>query len=343
MASSGVHYEASGVTMQEGKRTAGRRLAVASLLAVALAACSKPGTQGYQGYVEGEFVHVASAFAGNLEQLDVQRGSEVERGTALYALESENEKAQREEAEERVRNAEAQLADLLKPRRPSEIEAARAQLAQAQAALALSRAELARTEDLVARNFVSRQRLDEARSAYDRDRARVTQLQAEVTTARLAARPDAIAAARASVKAARAAVEQADWRLQQKAVAAPVAGVVTETLYVRGEWVAAGAPVIVLLPPANIKVRFFVPEKIVGALKTGEAVSVSCDGCAGAVAARITYIAPQAEFTPPVIYSKERRDKLVFLVEARPAPQDAMKLHPGQPVDVRVAGDERAR
>ena len=113
-----------------------------------------------------------------------------------------------------------------------------------------------------------------------------------------------------------------------------VAGTVTDTLFVNGEWVPAGAPVVAMLPPANVKVRFFIPESRLGAVKLGQKVSLTCDGCPAPVSAAITFIAPQAEYTPPVIYSKDSRAKLVFLAEARPQPADAAKLHPGQPVDV---------
>ncbi len=319
------------------------RVAAVALGVMALVSCNKNETRGYQGYVEGEYARVAAAFAGTLERLDVQRGAQVKRGEPLFGLESENETAARREAEERLRSAEAQLANLQKSRRPSEIEAVRAQLAQAQASLQLSQAQLRRTEDLVTRNFVSRAQLDEARSARERDAARVEQLQAELKTARLAAREDEIRSAQAAVSAARATLEQADWRLRQKTVAAPVDGLVTDTLFVRGEWVPAGAPVVSLLPPPNVKLRFFVPETALGGLKQGQKVAVHCDGCPSSVAAQITYIAPQAEYTPPVIYSRESRSKLVFLVEARPSPQDAVRLHPGQPVDVYPEGDHPAR
>jgi HlyD family secretion protein len=116
-------------------------------------------------------------------------------------------------------------------------------------------------------------------------------------------------------------------------VAASVAGRVTDTLFARGDWVPSGAPVVSLLPPGNVKVRFFVPETQLGTVSVGQKVAVSCDGCAP-ISATVSFIAPQAEYTPPVIYSKESRSKLVFLVEAKPAPEDALKLHPGQPVDV---------
>jgi len=98
--------------------------------------------------------------------------------------------------------------------------------------------------------------------------------------------------------------------------------------------VPAGKPVVSLLPPANIKLRFFVPETLVGSLKTGQRVTANCDGCSAPIAATISYIAPNSEFTPPVIFSKESRAKLVFMIEAVPAAADATKLKPGQPVDV---------
>ncbi|HSQ05187.1 MAG TPA: HlyD family efflux transporter periplasmic adaptor subunit, partial [Burkholderiales bacterium] len=275
------------------------------LVAMVIAGCNREEPGAYHGYVEGEYVRVATSFAGSLEQLDVQRGVQVTRGDALFALENENEAAARREAEERLRNAEAQLANLEKARRPTEIESARAQLEQAQAALKLSRAQLRRTEELVARNFVSKAQLDEARSAYERDQARAEQLRADLATAKLAAREDEIKAARAAVAAARATLEQADWRLRQKSVTAPVAGLVADTLFVKGEWVPAGAPVVTLLPPPNIKVRFFVPEPVVGSIHEGQGVVLNCDGCPRDIPARVTFISPQAEYTPPVIYSKE--------------------------------------
>ena len=303
-------------------------------LALALAACGNSGPQPLQGYVEGEYVRIAAPFAGTLVKLDIQRGQQVDAGAPLFALEAESEDAARREAEERVRRADAQVDDLKKPRRDTEIDAVRAQLAQTQAVAANSERELARQADLASKGFVSQQRVDEARAERDRDRARVAELQAQLGTARLGARPDEIRAAEAEARAAREALKQADWKLRQKTVAATVAGTVTDTLFVRGEFVPAAAPVVSMLPPANVKVRFFIPESQLGAVKIGQKVSLACDGCAAPVAAAVTYIAPQAEFTPPVIYSKDSRAKLVFLAEARPEPADAAKLHPGQPVDV---------
>jgi HlyD family secretion protein len=113
-----------------------------------------------------------------------------------------------------------------------------------------------------------------------------------------------------------------------------VKALVHDTLYSEGEYVNAGQPVVSLLPPGNLKMRFFVPETIVGALKLGQEVRAVCDGCGAPIGAKISYVSRQAEFTPPVLYSREQRAKLVFLIEARPAPADALRLKPGQPLDV---------
>jgi len=303
---------------------------------VLLAACGERAPPSLQGYVEGEYVRIAAPFAGTLVRLEVRRGQEIAEGAAIFALEAGSEDAARREAEERARRAQAQLEDLRKGKRTTEIDAARAQLAQAEVAARLSERELARQIDLVSKGFVSQQRADESHAARDRDRARVAELQNQLGTVRAGARPDEIRAAEAEAAAAREALAQADWKLRQKSVAATVTGTVTDTLFTQGEWVPAGAPVVALLPPANVKVRFYVPEPRLGALKVGEKVAVACDGCGGDVAATVSYVAPQAEYTPPVIYSKDSRAKMVFLVEARPDPAQAARMHPGQPVDVKL-------
>jgi HlyD family secretion protein len=301
---------------------------------LALAACGNTAPDALQGYAEGEYVRVASPSAGQLQRLAVKRGDRVKAGDPLFALEQANEAAARREAADRLARAQAQLENLRKAKRPTEIEAVRAELDQAEAALKLAEANLKRQEELFRENFISRERLDDGRTAVARDRARVAEARAQLATAHLPARTDEIRAAEAEVAAARAALDQANWRLEQKAQRAPQDALVQDTLFVLGEWVPAGAPVVSLLPPGNIKVRFFVPEQRLGTVRVGQPVAMTCDGCGAPIGGTVSYIAPQAEFTPPVIYSRERREKLVFLVEARPAPADAAKLHPGQPVEV---------
>lgn len=310
-----------------------KNLAFPLALALVLAGCGKSDPADLQGYVEAEYVRVAAPFAGTLVKLGVKRGQSVAPGEALFRLEAESEDAGRREAEEQARRAQAQLDDARKGPRATEVEAVRAQLTQAEVAERNAERELARAEDLVAKRFVSQQQADTARTERDRARARVAELKAQLATTVSGRRPDEIRAAEAEAKAAQAALAQADWKLRQKTVGSAVAGLVYDTLFVEGEWVPAGTPVVSLLPPQNVKVRFFVPEPRVGALRVGQPVTVRCDGCEP-VKATVSYVSRQAEFTPPVIYSKESRGKLVFMVEARPAPEAAAKLHPGQPVDV---------
>ncbi len=335
-----VRKAASGATRRglNGARGSGAaRWFVAIAVMTVMDGCAERSDGAFQGYAEGEYVRVAAPFAGNLQALSVRRGTQVNAGDALFTLEQENEMAARREAQEKVRNADAQLANLRKSRRQPEIDAVNAQLEQARASLKLSEVNLKRQEQLVAANFVSKEKVDEARAGFERDKAHVAELEAQLATARLAARQDEIRAAEFNVAAARAALAQADWKVAQKTVLAPVTGLVNDTNYVLGEWVPAGSPVVSMLPPQNIKARFFVPESALGSIKVGQPVSLRCDGCETPIVAQISFIAPQAEFTPPVIYSRDTRAKLVYLVEARTTPADAVRLHPGQPLDVTLA------
>jgi len=310
-----------------------------ALVAVAgLAACSSGPADTFQGYGEGEYVYVASPYAGQLEKLAVSRGTQVAAGAALFVLEHGVEQAAVAAAEAKLRNAEATIANLAAGRRKPELDALRAQIDSAGAALKLSKLQLAQNERLQASGYISQDALNVARANYDRDVAQLAQMEAQLQTGLISlGRQPEIAAARANFDAARADLAQARVRLEQKTGLAPAAGLVQDTFYREGEWVQAGNPVVSLLPPGNIKVRFFVPETVVGRLSIGAAVSVSCDGCAAPIEARISYVSPQAEYTPPVIYSRESRAKLVFLIEARPGAADALKLRPGQPVDVKLA------
>ncbi|HZM33698.1 MAG TPA: HlyD family efflux transporter periplasmic adaptor subunit [Burkholderiales bacterium] len=312
-----------------------RPLALCLALAL-LAGCGEAGDAGSrQGYIEGEFVLLASPYGGQLEKLHVRRGDRVAAGSPVFALEAAAERAARAEAAERLRNAQARLDNLQAARRAPEIDALLAQLAQASTAAELSASQLAQQEKLFKGGFIAESRLDEARSAHRRNEAHVAEVQAQLRTARLPLGREAeLAAAQAEVAGARAALEQAEWRLSQKALAAPAAAVVQDTFFVEGEWVPAGRPVASLLPPGNLKARFYIPETLLSSVSPGKAVEIRCDGCPAPVAAKVSFVSSQAEYTPPVLYSKESRSKLVFLVEARLDPADAANLRPGQPVDV---------
>jgi HlyD family secretion protein len=305
-----------------------------------LSACQEQNPeQVFQGYVEGEYVEVAAPLAGELATLDVSRGAQVRAGDLLFTLEREEQRAEVAAAGQELRRAESRLADLGKGERPSELAALRSRLAAARSAYELSRNEFARREELFGRKIISREELDRARTAQERDQAALSDLQAQLDTARLGGRADVVAAARAEVATARARLRKAEWALAQKSRRAAQAALVFDTLFEPGEFVPAGYPVVSLLPPEHIKLRFFVPESLIGSLRIGQRLAVTVDGTGGPLRAAISYIAPQAEYTPPVIFSRETRAKLVFLVEARPDPSIAARLHPGQPVDVRLEPD----
>ncbi len=313
-------------------RTSAAILAVAA----ALAACGKSEPPGYQGYVEGEFVHVSSPIAGRLDQLLVKRGDQIAVGAPLFALEAVSESAALRQAQEQLKAAQAQLADLNLGKRPPERDVTRAQLAQAQVDEQKLANQLARDEAQFAVGGIARQQLDDSRAARASAAAKVQQLQSELTVAALPSRGEQIKAQAAQTAAAQAAVDQARWKLDQKTVVATHAGRVFDTPYRLGEWIAAGSPVVRMLPPQYIKVRFFVPEAILGGLSVGRSVSIHCDGCAEDVPGTLSYVSTEAEFTPPVIYSNETRGKLVFMIEARPSADSNVKLNPGQPVSVRL-------
>ena len=133
---------------------------------------------------------------------------------------------------------------------------------------------------------------------------------------------------------AQARLNSSQTRLTRRKVFSPVDGTVQEVYFRPGEMVPAGRPVLALLPPGNIKVRFYVPETVLPTIAYGDTIKIGCDGCAGDLTARVSFIAKQSEFTPPVIYSTEERSKLVFLVEALPDKPGALRV--GQPVDVSV-------
>jgi HlyD family secretion protein len=304
-----------------------------SLIGV-LAGCQSAEEARFQGYVEGEPVLVAAQQSGQLTSLAVQRGNEVKTGTPLFSQDQATEAANVSQAKAQLAQAQAQLGNLATGKRPPEIAVIAAQLKDAQARRSLSAEQLGRQEALVAKGFVSTESLDQARTQLARDEASIAQMKAQLASARLPGRKDERAGAQAQVLASQAALDQSTIRLEQKSQLSPVAGQVQDIYYRTGEWAAPGQPIVSILPPENIKVRFFVPELSLGALRTGQTVAIHCDGCPAAMPATIRFISPTAEYTPPVLYSEKNRHRLVYLVEAWPQPKDAAQMHPGQPVDV---------
>lgn len=311
-----------------------RFLPVPFLFLAMLAGCQRAEEERFQGYVEAEPVLVAAQQNGQLTSLTVQRGDEIKTGAPLFSQDQATESANVSQAQAQLAQAQAQLSNLATGKRPPEIAAIEAQLKEAEARRTLSAGQLARQQALVAKGFVSAESLDQARTQLTRDEANTTQMKALLASARLPGRKEERAAAQSQVLASQAVLDQSTIKLEQKSQLSPVSGWVQDTYYRAGEWAAPGQPVVSILPAENIKIRFFVPEIRLGALRTGQSVEIHCDGCPASVPASIRFISATAEYTPPVLYSEKNRHRLVYLVEAWPQPQDAAKLHPGQPVDV---------
>lgn len=309
------------------------RALVGTLALVLTATACEPSEPAWlQGYAEAEYVRLAAPEAGWVGSIAVDRGDRVTAGEPLLTLEAERQRAALAVAEARLAQAQAELADLKLGDRPEELAQLEASLAEARALKLHAAQDLERQERLARTDVAAQARLDAAKARAAETRAQVVAADARLATARLPARADRIEAAAAAVDMADAAVAQARWDLDQRTVCAPADALVEDRLRQAGEWVDAGGVVLSLLPPGRVKVRFFVPEPMIGAVRVGQPVALRCDGCAPGLRGTIRFIAPEAEYTPPVIYSVEARAKLVFMVEAWPDP--GTELRPGQPVDV---------
>jgi HlyD family secretion protein len=309
-----------------------RNLALVSLFAAALAGCNETGVPAVTGYAEGEYIYVAAPEGGWVTEVLVARGAQVKVGDGLFTLDAQAQLAQRDQAAAQAAQAHAQLANAQKGRRPDEIAALDASLMQANANLTFAESDLKRAEDLKQRGFVSQSVLDAKRAQRDASAQQVKQIEANLALARKGARRDEISAAQANLDAAKAALARAEYALSQRHVLSKVAGRVEDTLRRAGEFVPPGGAVVQLLPPENVKVRFFVPEAARSKLSLGREITIACDGCEKGLKARVTFVAANAEFTPPVIYSVGSREKLVWMIEA--APVRPALLSPGQPIDV---------
>jgi len=307
-----------------------RILALAA--ALALAACREESGQ-LQGWVEADLVFVGPDEAGRIEALHVREGDTVAAGAPLFAIDSELQSADLHTASAQVAEARARLARLeTAQQRKEEVAVLQAQEKRAESAVQLSTLELERQQALRAKGISAQAQFDVAQANSNRDKAQLEEVRRQITVARMASHEEDIAAAKQSLAAAVARRDAAETRLARRKLAAPVDGAVQQVYYRPGEMVPASRPVVSILPPHNIKLRFFVAQALLPKIALGDAVAVACDGCRSGITAKVSFIARQAEYTPPVIYSLEERNKLVFMVEARPDTPDVLRV--GQPVQV---------
>ncbi|PID61524.1 MAG: HlyD family secretion protein [Gammaproteobacteria bacterium] len=284
------------------------------------------------GYVEGEYVIVAPVEIAQVRKLSVSRGDKVPAGTVLVEMERRDAEIALAQADARLAQARSQHADLLEGARPAEIQVIEANLTSALLQAEEANRTLERIRQLATRGATTDAQLDDATTAARVAEARVAQIRAELDVARLPARPQAIDRSKAAVAAAQAARERADWRLEQRSLSLSTPVTVVDIIRTDGEIAGPSAPVLSVLPEAAVKLLLYVPERQFSSISVGDALQVGCDGCDDGLVARISYISDTPEFTPPVIYSLENRQKLVYLVEARP--EASHTLRPGQIVSV---------
>ncbi len=260
-----------------------------------LAGCGRSDDNRWLGYAEGDDVFVSAPQAGWVSNMTVNRGDWVERGKLLFTLDNTHETATRDQVLASIAQAEAQLA-------------------QEEANLQFTATELTRQEGLARAHAGVPSTHDQALASHRQSEARIAQLQGQI-------------------RQMQASLNDASYQLTQRNVVSLTHGRVQDVLFRTGEYAPAMTPIVSILPPDNVFVRFFVPEKDFSKVHLGQRVAVSCDGCAANITAVVSFIASQEEFTPPVIFSLDNRSQLVFKIEAR-AP-GGLKLNPGQPVDIR--------
>jgi HlyD family secretion protein len=313
--------------------------AVVLLIGLAWVFWPRSHARTLSGYVDGDLLYLSAPISGAVTDLKVRKGDRVSAGAALFQIDPRPAAAEAEQAKAALVAAEAAARDAEKGQRPPELAVIAAQRDEAEAKLRQARAEFERVRVLAAKGVYAPAKLDQARADFQTVQAQTTEFERRLKVAELAQRPDQIAAARARALQAAGGSAEADVRLSQLSPSAPVEARVQDVFFQRGEWAPANQPVLALLPDDRVRLRFYVPERQLSLYKPGRRVAFGCDGCARGLGATIVFVSPTAEFTPPVIYSRESREKLVFLVEA--APDHPRDLTPGLPVDVTPLGEGR--
>lgn len=286
----------------------------------------------WNGYVEADYIYVGAPSGGIIATIPASEGSMVQAGDVLFTLDSRAQQAALQAAEARVEVAEANADNLATGGRDAELDVIRANLAKARADLELALTQAERTDEMLARGLVPQAQADRDQATLASAQAQLDQLEAQLRVAELPARDPQREAAQASLIAASADAEQARQALADRTVMAPTDAQIDRIYFAAGEIAATGGPVVSLLPEDALKIKFYVPQADRADLALGQVVAISCDSCASGLTATISYFAAEPQFTPPVIYSREERERLTFLVEA--TFDDNRVLHPGQPVTV---------
>jgi len=304
------------------------------MLCVILCSCHFDDNNALHGYIEGLYTYVSPTIGGRLEVLNVVRGDIVKINSLLFVLDQQPEADQLTEAHHKHKQAKETLTDLQKCQRQTIIDQLKAQREQVLASLDLDKITLERYKTLYIKGAVDKNTLDTASTNYQRDAKKIQEIEANLAEANLGARENQIMAQQAIVEATIAEVQQAEWALAQKTKYSPITGQVFDTYYRIGEFVPAGQPVLSILAPENVKLIFFLPEDSLSKIKIGQVIKFGCDSCKTNYPATVSFISSKSEYTPPVIYSRESRDKLVYRIEAKITSEITSLVHAGQPIDI---------
>lgn len=307
---------------------------IMGVVAAIIPGFAEPPEPVYNGYVEANYVYVAATNPGRLTEIKAKEGDKVEAGDLLFALDDSQYRAALSAAIAQQAAAEASWRNLETGSRVEETDVIRASLKQAEANQSLAKTTLERSLKLQSSGLVPDSQVDNNRANLEAANAAVAQLKAQLEVAELPARPEQLAAAKANYDAATANVESAKVQLEERTVEAPVKGRIDRVYYRSGEVVGIGSSVMSVLPPGELKVEFFIPEPARAEWHVGDMLDLTCDGCPEGLTGTISYLASEPQNTPPIIFSRDERGRLVFMAEAKIA--DGSGLMPGQPVSMRV-------
>ncbi|MFA6102038.1 MAG: HlyD family efflux transporter periplasmic adaptor subunit [Victivallaceae bacterium] len=307
----------------------------AAAISLTISGCGdKP--EGFQGYVEADMVYISPVLGGRLEKIYIDRGDFVKKDARLFDLDSTEYAAAVAESEANLRKTQDDLNDLLKGVRPEEIKALKAKISKLEAICELAKIVHDRNTLLLAKDAIATKEHDTSRLLQIQNKWELEESKRNLEIAQLPAREDRIMSAKEAVKAAENALAGAKWRLEQRFVKAEQDAFVFDTLMRRGEYAAAGTPVLMLIPPTNMKVRFFVTYPDVQKIHAADKIVFYPDGGQERYQAKVSNISLKPEYTPPVIYSRDSNSKLIFMIEADVDPQCAFKVNPGMPVTVKL-------
>lgn len=303
------------------------------LTAFCLTACNQQQQNSFQGYIEGRYTYLASFTSGYLDELLVQRGNTVTKNQRLFVLNPNPEAYQLKNAEANLTAAKQNLINLVKGSRETVLRSLDAKLKQAISEYNLAKQDFPRKQKLYRQNAISKAEYDEAEKNIKVTENKVKEIESDIAEAKLGARENQILEQQQKVQAAEEEMHRLQWIVKQKQMNAPESGLIFDTFFRIGEFVNAGQAVLALLTKDNVHVLFFVPEYDLKRIKLGQPINFQCYNCK-MEKATISYISPEAEYTPPVIYSEKTQTKLVFRVEATIDTLDSVNYHPGQPVKV---------